>query len=600
MAGGPQGLGRWVRFWTLGTVLLFAAVFSGWALGSALFVTESLEVETVSLSVMRAAEVTAREADLDTAQGPVRRTGTGRSRGAATAVPPTWRVSWRHGVNRLLPVREDYRLLRHVSQAKGRVYEIFEDEDHLRRIRVPGAKALPGQGGGASGSSPLVTMQFMDVQGRTVRGAAMLVDRRGIPWGPVEPASLRLPEGWRGYVLVRGYASAPAQIRAPGLMRITLHPEAEVRVTIASEGLSIVGSRLALRVYGANVDSDSGRWIKLEGRTQVRLQGLRRGGSIGVELHSELQQFDVARESVELEQAVNKLEIVARAYATARVHTSDPSLFGKTLYVAPFYAKDRDAGTLDFRYPWRAIEWDGSGWPLSRLREGTLDFWVWTEGGRFGSLAKRDFLTGSSGVVLAARLDAKASPTLLVSPHALLGNQDLEVTVFDTSYKGNPENLLGLRRAMPGLRLKTWTVQAGRTLRMDELWQRRSRVVMRSKEGATLWDGTLDLAKNPTAHMEVTLALGALVRRQQPAPRGQPPLGQPPRGQCPGWRVFSKRTGEVVRYEESEQDPQRPGARSRGLPKTLLLREGPYELRPLNAFGSTQAVQIVAGQIAQF
>ncbi len=570
--------------------MLSTAAFTGWALGFTLLLREFLDVEESAHGILGDNDVSASEAAFSIRQGSALKVDTVPIRGAATAATYSWRVARSGSGEGLWPVREDYRLLRTASLAKGRLYEIFEDADHLRSVRIRSLTARAWLGSGSADPTPLVTMQLVDAQGMKVHGSAMLVDIRGAPWGPVEAQPLRLPEGWRGFVLVQGYACTPVHIRAPGLMRITLHPSAEIRVTISSEGLSLVGSRLALCVFGANVGSSTGRWLKLEGRTQVLLRGLRRGGTVGVELHSELRLFDIAREQVQLAQAVNKLEIVARAYATAHVHCSDPSLFGKTLYVAPFYAVDCDAGTLDYRYPWRAVEWDGSGWPISRLRAGSLDFWVWTEGGRFGRLGQRQFLAGSSGVALEARLDAKASATLRVSAHPLLGSRSLEVIVFDASYVGNPENLSGLRRTMPGLRLKTWTVQAGQTLRMDELWQRRSRVVIRSKEGATLWDGYLGLAKNPKAYLEATLALGALVRRKQPGPRGQ----------HQGWRVFSKQTGEVVRYQRTEHDSRKLGSSALGLSKTLLLREGSYEIRPLNASTSTQAVQIVAGQIAWF
>jgi len=181
-------------------------------------------------------------------------------------------------------------------------------------------------------------------------------------------------------------------------MKVVLQPETTVVVNVSSKGLGLVGSRLFLRIFGSNAGPSPGRIVKLQGRRKVWLRGLQRGQLLNVELMSELQRFDIVRKQVDLEKAVHHLEMVAQAFAQARLVSSDPGLVGQRLYVAPFFAKDPESGTSDFRYPWRVVEWDGSGWPLSRLRAGELDFWIWTDGGRFGRLGSSRFLPGSRGV----------------------------------------------------------------------------------------------------------------------------------------------------------------------------------------------------------
>jgi len=360
-------------------------------------------------------------------------------------------------------------------------------------------------------------------------------------------------------------------------MRMILHPSADIQATILSDGLSLAGSRLLLRVYGANVGPSPGQWVKLGGRSQLRLRGMTRGQSVVVEMHSELKRFDIVRKQVKLEHAVNELEIVVRAYATARVVTSDPDLFGRTLYVAPFFARDPADRTSDFRYPWRVVEWDGSGWPLLRLRAGKLDFWIWTDEGRFGRLGSSRFLPGSRGIEFPVHLGPARSASLVVPASPLLTGRKLEVILFDASYAGHPENLLSLQRRMPGMRLKTWTVEAGKTLQMRGLWKRRSQVVIRSEEGATLWEGRLDLDTRTRAGLSPVLAIGGLLPWQANTKPGKRSV-----------RVCAKKSGEVVVYPTD----------ATGTARVLLLREGDYELRGVE--GGSRAVKILAGRVSRY
>ena len=576
------------RATTFGRICVAAAIviatFAGWMVGEVLSADEDRQDRTRTIDPLTTSEASKRMQEAWGTEDAVPR---GSTKGI-TAISPisstqglrSWMVEWRRVPREVVPYWQEYRLLDSTSGVGSHTYKIQEGPEGSRRVFVADSGGVHSRYKGPDGDRTVVSIQLVDTTRSTVTSAAMLVDQRGVPWGPVDSRPMALPLRWRGYVLARGYASAPLYIHAPGMMRVTMHPEATLAVTITSQGLDLVGSRLLLRTYGCNVGPSPGRVVQLDGRSQVWLRGLQRGQSLNLELMSQLQRFDIVRKQVRLEKASNEVQLVARAFAQARLVTSDPGIAGRRLYVAPFFAKDPKPRTLDFRYPWRVIEWDGSGWPLARLRAGKLDFWIWTDEGRFGRLGPSRFLAGSKGIEFAVRLAPSATATLRVPTHPLLIGKQVQVVLLDASYLGHPENLIAIQRQMPGLRLKTWQVQPGQTLQMSGCWQRKSRVIVRSHEGASLWEGTVDLEKGSHAPLSIDFAIGGLLPRSQVRPTGG----------LPDWRVYSRESGEVV--DMTAGDPASKGP--------LLLRAGTYEVRSRIQRGPTHDVRIVAGQITRF
>jgi hypothetical protein len=423
-------------------------------------------------------------------------------------------------------------------------------------------------------------LELQGPAGVPVAADSVLIDVNGIPYGPVGASGFRLPKGWQGYVVARGFALTPLLKLPRGRTAVRLCPSSTVILRLTGPGLQGLAGRRSVglvTVKGVGPGNYPPLIIPVSGPGVVRLPHMPKGRQLTVSLLSPLCLFAQATAVLKLDEPVHEVHLVAYRYASVSLMPSGGTGAGQPLFVAPYFQSDPKNKALDLTYPSRRLEWAGDRWRLGHLRSGTLAFWCWNESGQFGSCGPTQLEGGTTPRALDVDMKKSAALLVLTDAHELLVGRRLELIVCDAAYRGDAVAILRSRKGRPELRVRSASLECGQALRVSGLWARPCRLSLRDADSGTVWEGSCDLTTFAGAQekLVVSFRVGQLQVRPETMQHHK------------GLVVRSLATGERI--------PVRSGPTGR----VLVLREGSYEALDPIQNRVIERIRIEAGQCAE-
>ncbi|MFQ5506336.1 MAG: hypothetical protein ACE5F1_16325 [Planctomycetota bacterium] len=328
----------------------------------------------------------------------------------------------------------------------------------------------------------------------------LLVDLTGRPYGTIGDGSFMLSVPFEGFALVRGFV--PCRVKLDGSLpsfELSLHRACLVSGRIAGD---FDGNDLLIKAGFGIRDRYGLATVDLDGRFEI---GPLHPGKTHLVFSSRRGSFPEKFVPVELREGRQHLGTIRiEPYRRLGLRlVGDPSVLDRKAYVVLHFSEHESRYAQGISYPVRTLALDRSGrGVLDRVRAGSLDGWLWTASGGFGTF--KGVRPGSGkGDDAVVRLSRSAS--LRVSVGIVDGRVPprSKLVVYDGSYGLPVLELLRRWRFCPEARVRTRAVEQARLLRFDKLWPVSYDIALVSSDGVVLDSSSLRLHPGQEAWVQL-------------------------------------------------------------------------------------------------